>query len=315
MKEFPFKKGIAKKPSEKRIKKFSSRKMKSFNVMFAYLTIPTTRATRVIFFKFIHTVITRFFLIQYFQKIHFTKRPLKNVDHELDEKVPFRPEKIKIYMQFINIWIRPLVMTMRRYGIHEGSKLCAEFMKYINLIYNEAYAMYSISLTTTHRPKQNLTKAVKNVYKADPHFLCIPSLHIAIVCLCFSFYKMIFEREGFTKEESENWFAELYHHAVEIGETVLYVKQHSVNCIPAALYMLTKVTPELFTQEMAHTFINDLFKTAEDVSPDDRKKITAHIESLYERFIKEGQNEHWSKPVARWLKEYVPYKSRTASLS
>ncbi|MBO7638949.1 MAG: hypothetical protein J6S91_08235, partial [Treponema sp.] len=93
--------------------------------------------------------------------------------------------------------------------------------------------------------------------------------------------------------------------AVEIGETVLYIKQHSVNCIPAALYMITRIVPELFTPDNAIEFISALFKNKTDISENDRKKIQAHILFTYERFLLEGAiEEDWRDPIIRWMKGY-----------
>lgn len=304
---FRFRWGTVRVPSTKRIDRVRSRSMESFHVLPAYLRLFPYWRTGFTLFKFVYVVIKKFFMIQYLQKIHLTHRPVKHVDHALDQKVPFRPEKIKIYMQFINIWIRPVEMLLKRFGQRDGAKLSREFFRYITLTYNEAYRMYSICLTTTVRPKCPATSAISHIQRADPHYLCVPSLHIAIVCLCYSFYRMLFERENFTQEEKDRWLKELYNHSIQIAETVLYVKQHSVNCIPAALYMMTKITPELTDTQLATDFIEDLFKTADDVSEEDGKKIRAHIQFVYERFLLEGITEDdWTVPVARWLKDYEP---------
>ena len=306
--KYPFRKAVAKPAPLWRIEKYSKWDLKDFKVIHAYTTLFFRPASYKETFSFIWSVITQFFLLQYFQKIRLTHYPIKHVDHELDEKVPFRPEKIKVYLEFINIWIHPLVMLIRRFNSFEGSKLAAEFMCYIKENYKSAAVMYRKCMTTTYRPKCPSSKALTNVQRADPHYLCVPSLHIATVCLCYSFYKMIFKRENFTKEESEKWYNELYFHAVEIGETVLYVKQHSVNCIPAALYMITKNYPELFTPEMGIEYINDLFKNSTDIAPEDKKKINEHIKFTYEKFLLEGIYEKdWTVPVERWLADYKNY--------
>jgi hypothetical protein len=120
---------------------------------------------------------------------------------------------------------------------------------------------------------------------------------------------MIFKREGFSTQDSDAWGSQLYARAVEIAETVLYVKQHSVNCIPAALYMMTRITPELFTIEDGVDFINSLFRSAEDISQEDKNAIREHIQFMFERLVLEGTTESdWVSPVEHWLKDYVPYQ-------
>ena len=305
---YPFKQGHARQPSAKRIQKVCNRDLSSFHYMTAYSTVPWNHWGFGPVFGFVFgPVVFKFFLPQYFQKIHLLHKPVKHVDHELDEKVPFKPEHLPIYMDFVNVWIRPISMLVHRFGIINGSKLGGEFLRYITMTYREAYKLYSVSFTTTYRPASDI-KAIKRLRRADPHYMCVPSLHIAIVCLCFSFYRMLFERENFTEQETKKWNDELFKRAVEIGETVLYIKQHSVNCIPAALYMMTKLTPEFFTPLQATEFINALFVDADDVTPEDKQKIHAHISFTYERFLLEGALEDdWTVPVLRWLNEYKPH--------
>ncbi len=301
---YPFRKFHVRKPSQERIDETKKRDMASFHYIHAYLTVPWILFSTHSVFSFIHSVIFKFFLVQYFQKIKLTRYPIKHVDHELDEKIPFRPDFLKVYLDFVNIWIRPIVMLLHRYGHHQGSKLAAEYLRYIKLSYNEAYRMYTTCMTTTYRPPCNIS-SIKRMRRADPHYLCVPSLHITIVCLCFSFYNMLFEREGFTEEEKTKWSKELYDQAVKIGETVLYLKQHSVNCIPAAMYMLSKIAPELFTAVDAINFINNLFETADDVSEEDKDAIQEHIRFMYEQLLLEGaMEEDWIPPVKKWLDSY-----------
>ena len=123
--------------------------------------------------------------------------------------------------------------------------------------------------------------------------------------------KMLFKREDFTEQEIEMWNKELFERAVDIGETVLYIKQHSVNCIPAALYMLTRIVPELFTSETVEEFIGSLFANVDDIPKEDCEKIQGHIRSTFERFKLAGEGESdWTVPILSWLSEYeahTPY--------
>ena len=306
--KYPFKRGNAKKPSQKRIDKVKDRDLSSFHYMTAYATVPWNHWGFGPVMKYVFgPVVFKFFLPQYFEKIHLLHIPVKHVDHELDEKVPFRTDRLSIYMDFVNVWIRPITMLIHRYGIWNGSKLAGEYLCYIRLAYEEAWKMYKKCFTTTYRPASDNPKILK-LRRADPHYMCVPSLHISIVCLCFSFYRMLFEREGFTEEEKQKWNKELFSRAIEIGETVLYIKQHSVNCIPAALYMLTRITPEFFTPEQATEFIDALFVNANDVSEENKKRIHSHINFMYERLLLEGTMEDdWTVPVMRWLENYEPH--------
>lgn len=303
--KYPFKRGQVRPASQKRIDSVSGRDLITFSVAVCYLTIPFRFKNIPTLCKFFPTIINEFFLIQFLQKIHILHIPVTYVDHPLDEKVPFEPERVNVYMDFINFWIRPLAMLIHRFGSFNGMILCREFLRYITLTYHQAFRMYRCNMTTTHRPDYKKDAAFRQIHRADPHYLCVPSLHIAIVCLVFSFYRMLFEREHFTEQEKNRWNAELYSHAIQIAETVLYVKQHSVNCIPAALYMMTKITPELFSTSDAVKFMNDMFLNAPEISKADRDAIVSHMQFTYERFLLEGAGEDdWFEPILRWVHKY-----------
>ncbi len=306
-KKYKFKIGEAKKPSEKRILKVKGKSLKSFNVLFAYIAFLTRFMGLKTFSIFIFNVLQKFFFIQYFQKFHILHIPCKNVDHELDEKVPFCPEKINCYLDFVNYWIRPLCLILKRYGITQGIKLACEFVCYITKAYKDAYKIYTHSLTTTRRPSSS-NKTVQFIQFWDPHFLCVPSLHISIVLLMIGFYRMLFEREGFSESEKEMWNSEIFLHGIEIAESVLFMKQHSINCLSAALYMMTKTSPEIVDEKIAKEFIASLFSTSNEVDEDEVLKIRSYIQTMYFDLIKESEKEKdWTVPLKKWIDNYKPY--------
>lgn len=279
--------------------------LRSFSVLRAYLTLPFhPRAVSAVYPLF-HVIIKDFFLLQFLEKWHILKIPVVHVDHPLDKKVPFTPERVGIYFDFINIWIRPLSMLLSRFGTKKGIVLCREWLERLKTTYKEAAKFYRFSLSTTERPKYFKSPSFLKIHLLDPHYCCVPSLHIAIVVLCFSFYRDLFSREGFGEEEKERWNKELYENAVAIGETVLYVKQHSVNCIPAALYMMTKIHSDIISTDTCIDFINALFREQTDIPNEDKMAINSHIQYMYERFYLEGLHyEDWREPVQRWISSY-----------
>ena len=107
-------------------------------------------------------------------------------------------------------------------------------------------------------------------------------------------------------KEQDFYNAELYRGALDIAETVLYVKQHSVNCIPAALFMMTNLIPEYFKAEDARIFINDLFKDCTDIQPEDKINIHNHIKNMYENLLQEKGDKDWTEPVKNWIVNYIP---------
>ncbi len=293
----------------KRIEKVRRRSLKSFKVGLVYIVMMFHPKAVKTIYPLLFTIIKDFFLLQFFEKWHIYHIPIVHVDHPLDKKVPFTPERVHIYLDFINFWIRPLEMLLHRFGINQGIEYCNEWLKRLHQTYKEAARLYKFRLSTTERPNYTKTLAFKQIHALDPHYCCVPSLHIAIVSLCYAFYKELFERLDFTQEEKENWNKELYEEAVAIAETVLYIKQHSVNCIPAALYMITKLDGDIFTSDEAIRFINDLFRKQTDVTEDDKKAINEHINYMYERLLLEGLLfEDWREPVQRWIINYESSK-------
>jgi hypothetical protein len=98
---------------------------------------------------------------------------------------------------------------------------------------------------------------------------------------------------------------ELRKGALKITEAILYVKQHSVNCIPAALYAMTSFSPELFPQREAESFAASLLTNEKIPLPDDRQAIRNHIIKLYRDFLEAGKNApSWEIPLLEFLKGY-----------
>ena len=307
-KKYKFQLSAAKKPPQKRIDKVRSRPLKSFNVLYAYFMFTFRWRGLKRFAPFILHVIQKFFLVQYLEKFHILHIPVKHVDHQLDTLIPYKPAVSECYLDFVNYWIRPMCMIMHRYGSYQGMKITAEYVSYMILTYKESYRIYQRCLSTTRRPTP-LSKAERNLQFWDPHYLCIPSLHISIIALTIGFYRMLFVREGFPEDEARQRNAELFTHGIEIAESVLYMKQHSVNCISAALFMITKIDSELFTREYAHEFIQSLFRHCDDVPPDTAERIRDHILTLYEKLMSDSEGvDDWTEAVMAWLQGYVPYE-------
>jgi hypothetical protein len=288
--------------------------MKSFHVFKCYATIPFWPRTIPVLYPFLKTVITDFFLLQFLEKWHILHIPIIHVDNPLDDKVPFTPHRVSIYLDFINFWIRPLEMLIDRFGVRRALVYIREWLILITKAYREAARMYRFRMSTTNRPDYREMREFRQIHRADPHYLCVPSLHIAIVILCYTFHRDLFKRAQFSPAEADQWNKELYDGALDIAETVLYVKQHSVNCIPAALYMMTRLTPSLFTPDDATQFISDLFRNATDVAPADRDAIITYISFMYERMLLEGcHDEDWRAPIQRWIINYEKTHNKTAS--
>ncbi len=299
---------MAKSSAEK--KEPALRPIDSYGAFLPYLIIPFRLKSAKVLFRFLRTVVRDFFWLQFSVKWRFKTIPVLDVSHPLDELIPFTPGKVKIYLNFTNFWIRPMTFLFRRLGVKKALPYCIEYLSLIETAYANAAKVYRFCMTTTQRPDYKTDAAFKMIHAFDPHLLCVPSLHVAIVILSSVYYADVFKNDDFTEEERKTYTAELREGARRIIESVLYVKQHSVNCIPAAMYMMLYVLKNRFTISAGIDIINSLFADDETLSDPDKKKISAHIHFMFERLLLEGANENdWTVPVKRWLKSYARSKN------
>ncbi len=256
------------------------------------------------FAVYVITVLRDFFFLQFAVKFGFKKIPIIHVDHELDEAVPFIPGMVHIYLDFVAFWIRPLGYVLRRFGRRVAIPVIVDFLLLVDRCYRDASEVYRYRMTTTDRPKYRRGKFL-TIHLFDPHYLCVPSLHVIIVVLCYSFFRKTMKELELTETERQALDRELFAGAVQITETVLYIKQHSVNCIPAALYAMTQITPADVTPTEVTTFINALFIESPSVETGKAAAIREHIADMYEQLFLEGCNDdYWITPLQRWLNSY-----------
>ena len=300
---------------EKRIAGVAGKPLTEFSIATAYWALLTNPCTFWLTMRFFLAVIHNYLMRQFLNVWHVTRVPVVHVDHPLDKRVPFLPAKVGVYFRFIDFWIEPLSMLIKRYGYWRGSRLCRPWLVAIKRVYQSGGKGYAGYLSTTDRPEYTADKHFRLIHRADPHLLCVPSLHIAIIVLCFTYYRALFDREGFTDAEKAQWNKSLYDEAVAIAESVLYIKQHSVNCIPAALYMMTAQFPDLVQQPTVEQFIADMFATADarDVAGEDAAAIRAHILALYRDYLQKGASAaHWWEPIQAWLSSYSAAEQEAA---
>ncbi len=256
------------------------------------------------------TVVRDFFWLQFSVKWRFKTIPVLDVSHPLDELIPFTPDKVKIYLNFTNFWIRPMTLLFRRLGVKKALPYCIEYLSLIETAYANAAKVYRFCMTTTKRPDYKADAAFKMIHAFDPHLLCVPSLHVAIVILSSVYYADVFKNDDFTEEERKTYTAELREGARRIIESVLYVKQHSVNCIPAAMYMMLYVLKGRFTISAGVDIINSLFADDKTLSEQVKQEVRSHIHFMFERLLLEGAHENdWTIPVKRWLQSYARSKN------
>ncbi len=280
--------------------------IKELSIIPAYVYALTHLKTFFALIRYLWIVVKDFFLLQFTVKWGWRKIEIINVDHALDEKIPFEPSLAPVYMDFFNFWTRPLSL-ITKISKKQAYTHFVDMLMLVGDIYKQASTFYKYKMTTTNRPTAEVyrDKIFDYIRRVDPHYLCVPSLHIAVVIVTYSFFKKVFKELGYSDEDQKRYNDELYKGAIEIGETVLYVKQHSVNCIPAAVYMMTDAIPELFSIEDAIIFMDDLFAKQTNITEDDKKSINEHLHRLFEQLLLEGKySEHWLEPLKRWLHKY-----------
>lgn len=284
---------------------FNNKPLKSFNPLVAYAGVLFGPPSLITNFKCFATILKEFFFLQYFEKFHILHIPVVHVDHPLDKKIPFTPSKVGIYLDFINLWVRPLAMLVKKFGFWHASSLTKKWMLRFRKLYQCCGDIYHFRLTTTDRPKYKEMREFRQIHALDPHFLCVPSLHVSTVFLAYGFYRHIFAEENFTELEKALWGEEIYKGALEITETVLYVKQHSVNCIPAALYLVVSNFSEWISVEDARKFISELFVSPEGFGEEEALKIREHISAIFEKYLEDGaEAANWYEPVYEFLLSY-----------
>ena len=241
--------------------------------------------------RFVRTVLSDFFWLQFSVRLGLRRVPVVDVDHPLDRLVPFQPERVGVYLDFIAFWIRPMGDVRRRLGARAQHRAAVEFLGLIRRCYDEAAQVYATTMSTTRRPRY-LKGRFLAIHAFDPHLLCVPSLHIIVVALTWSFYRRLDAELG----------ARLFGGAVAIADTVLYIKQHSVNCIPAALYALGRITPEAFTEADVVAFIEALFADEDAVPAADARAIRDHVLATWRALVADGAADAtWQPAVLRFL--------------
>jgi hypothetical protein len=249
-------------------------------------------------FRCFKRIIYNFFFLQYKAALLRTV-PVSRVDHPLDAKIPFLPEWVGIYLDFTFFWIRITGFILNRYGTR-GERLLGDFIDSMGRLYVFAAEVYTRNLSTTRRPRYLGSLRFILIHAADPHLMCIPSLHVMVMIRSYTGFAAIVRRLG-DEEALAPRLLEGRRGALAITEAILYVKQHSVNCIAASMYAMSCFDFS-FPSGEAEDFASGLFTGPGPISPENRAAIRDHILGLYRRFLKEGENaSSWKEPLLRFL--------------
>lgn len=226
--------------------------------------------------------------------------PIVNVEHPLDQTIPFRPRMVVVYLDFIPFWTRTAYFLIKRYG-RSGVRNAASYIDGMARLYGYAASVYRRHLSTTKRPSFLLNPHFAFIHLTDPHLLCIPSLHVMVVIRAYTHFRALIRERGQEAVLADK-IALMRNTAIEITEAVLYVKQHSVNCVSASMYTMTRFEPELFPVEEAERFAQDLFRSCRSPGKEEAEAIRQYILNLYRNLLEEGRSsQDWRKPVFNFL--------------
>jgi len=261
---------------------------------------------RITALRCVASIMRHFFFLQYRAALLPGRIPVSKVDHPLDEKIPFLPGKVNIYLDFVAFWVRTLGFLLKSCG-RGALEPVRNFLETMGELYGRAAQVYGKNLSTTRRPFYIARPRFLLIHALDPHLMCIPSLHVMVVIRTYTLFvkmvKSIGEEERFAPQAEE-----LRRGALAITDSVLYIKQHSINCISAAMYAMTRFDPGLFPPAEAERFADDIFNDAELPGKTDggeiRREIREYIISLYRRFLSEGEScDDWTEPLLNFLRE------------
>jgi hypothetical protein len=254
----------------------------------------------------------RFFFLPQYKAVLFPKvTPVSRADHPLDKHIPFNPRWVNVYLDFVAFWVRLVGCILVYYG-RKGTGEAIAFIKSIEGLYAFAVQVYRKNLSTTDRPRYLKRFRFLMIHAFDPHLMCIPSLHVMIVIRSYTKFRQILNASQRVDEEPEFIEREterIIRGALDITQAVLYVKQHSVNCVSAAMYAMSRFDPPLFPPSEAAVFTERLFSPGgaspggTEIRPEDIPVIRKHIVDLYHSFLEASSKaEDWTEPLLRFLR-------------
>jgi len=296
------------------------------NWLYAFFNSFLFPTLRPAFCKTVPEIFYNFFFCQFRAAFLPGRIPVTKVDHALDEKIPFVPSWVTIYLDFVHFWIRMIAFFLRRYK-RKAHIPIRDFIYSVGRLYVFAAEVYKKNMSTTKRPFYIARPRFLVIHMMDPHLMCIPSLHVMVVIHTYLQFLETAKKMG-DYEKLKDQALEIKQGALAISQAILFVKQHSVNCIPAALYAMTCFCPELFPPKEAEAFTNLLFSPAPKadealrknrvhpsaapltrIQEEDKARIKSHILSLYNRFLAERETaKSWEQPLIKFLRGYEGYR-------
>jgi hypothetical protein len=238
--------------------------------------------------------------LQYRGALFRKKAKISWVDHPLDEEIPFVPSLVGTYMDFLPFCVRTQAFLTEAFG-KDADPYIESFIGDIGDLYALAASVYKRNFSTTRRPLYLWKPAFVSIHLFDPHLMCIPSLHVMVVILTYRRMRQIL-RDLRAENEYDGEIESVRTRAIDITESILYIKQHSINCIAAGLYAMTCFDGQLLPASEAYDFIGRLFRRGGPVSGLSSAAIRNHILDLYQSFLdSRPERGDWERPLLDFL--------------
>jgi len=262
---------------------------------------------------YIKAVFTEFFFPQYTGYGPEGKKTAVNVEHPFDFTIPFEPELGKVYHRFFPHGFRVMNLLFKNFFSkwHKGkstrefySVIC-EMISGITRYYYDCSWICSRIRSTTSRPPVRLRIPFILIHLTDPHFHCVPSLHVLSMYYFYAWVRTAGTKFAATSAEALELSDQAFHEATIVTEAILFVKQHSVNCIAASFFMLT-ITMPFFEESEVRRCILSLFTTfgAELPNKDTlRSYMLEHYQALVSEYRSQSGRD-WKNFLIRYLKKF-----------
>jgi len=287
--------------SLKKDRAFFNNRIKHKNAIQHAFLFLIKKETRSAGLRLLHTIWAYFFAPQIMTKYHIKPRPVVHVDHKLDQKIPFQPHHVSIYLTFTHLWVRSIAFLYREFG-SESLPHISDFIKAIDTLYKESAKVYLRVQSTTNRPRYLGGFYFKLIHLLDPHLHCIPSLHVGIVGLTYTRITSLIEQLADDPERYKPEMDYLWEQTVLITDSILFIKQHSVNCVSAGLFTLTSNNCG-FSEARAYKVINAMF-TGKGNTLEAAEEVREYIRDLYTIFLKRNEVLTSAEVLIEFLENY-----------
>jgi hypothetical protein len=226
-----------------------------------------------------------------------------NVARPIDEKIPFVPKELPVYISFVGLWISGVNFLKKEFG-QKASADIAKFITGIADYYFEAGQIFKKAQTSFERTGEGGLK-FKLLRAIDSNKNAAPSLHAEVAAHTYSRISDIIDAQASDPSLYEPIKNVYFQQAVKILESLLLVKQHVVLDIGAGLAVLS-AHDEFFTDERAYKIVGAMFReNSHGMDKATVSEIHKHILTTYNEVtatIRQHNQSSVADAVIKYLK-------------